>query len=112
MRLAIVLLIVAAAAVGCFRTRYVNLEPLSVKPQMLASSVPPPSEWRSFFVYGWAPGELVIDAAKACGGIEHVKRIETEQTFLEGLVSAFAGYYINIYSPYNGAVICDDTRER
>lgn len=32
--------------------------------------------------------------------------IETRQTFLEGLVESFAGYYINVYSPYDAKVIC------
>lgn len=44
-------------------------------------------------------------------GVEHVKQIETRQTFVQGLIAAFAGYYINIYSPYTGAVICDHTRQ-
>lgn len=42
-----------------------------------------------------------------CGGDAHVARIETRQTFVQGLIQSFAGYYINIYAPYNGAVKCD-----
>ena len=62
---------------------------------------------RGFWVYGWAPGMLRIDAASACGGLGHVKRAETERSFAQGLIAMFAGYYINIYSPYTARVVCD-----
>ena len=29
------------------------------------------------------------------------------RSFVQGLIAAFAGYYINIYSPYSGRVVCD-----
>ena len=32
---------------------------------------------RSFFVYGWAPAELVIDASAYCDRTERIERIET-----------------------------------
>jgi hypothetical protein len=50
---------------------------------------------------------MVIDAASYCGGPAHVDRIETQQSFVQGLIAAVAGYYINIYSPYTGRVVCD-----
>jgi hypothetical protein len=68
----------------------------------------PPESWQHFFIWGWIPGEKRINAASACGGAEHVKRIETRQTFAQGLIEAVASYYFNIYAPYTGAVICDD----
>jgi hypothetical protein len=58
-------------------------------------------------VYGWVPDELIVDAAAYCNGTERIERIETEQSFVQGLIAAFAGYYINIYSPYTGRVVCD-----
>jgi hypothetical protein len=98
---------------GCSRTKYMNVAPLSRRPTHPASEVakPAPNSWQHFWVYGLAPSEKAIDAAAECGGVEHVRQIETRQTFVQGLIAAFAGYYINIYSPYTGAVICDHTRQ-
>jgi hypothetical protein len=62
--------------------------------------------WRHFFLWGWVPGELRIDAQDACGGTEQIDSIETRRTFAQGLVAAVAGFYVNVYSPYNGAVYC------
>lgn len=62
--------------------------------------------WRSFFLWGWVPGELHVDAQDACGGTEQIDSIETRRTFAQGLVAAVAGFYVNVYSPYNGAVYC------
>ena len=100
--------------VGCYTTTYYNFGP---EPQSEASEAPhsglepeDPQYWRSFWVYGWFPGELRIDAARSCGGVEHVKSLETDQTFVQGLIETFAGYYINIYSPYSARVVCDHSR--
>jgi hypothetical protein len=95
------------AATGCFRTVYHNLEPPSYQPAMHSPPVVrEDSGWQHFFLYGWAPGEKVIDAAGRCGGAGQVQEIRTEQTFLQGFIGAIAGYYINIYSPYTGEVVC------
>ena len=100
------------AASGCFRTVYHHLEPPSYQPA--TQSVRPNRElnsgWQHFFIYGWAPGEKVIDAAGRCGGAGQVQEIRTEQTFLQGFIGAVAGYYINIYSPYTGEVVCVGSR--
>ena len=107
----LVLMAFLIATGGCFRTTYHHLEP----PSSLSSPRPAQwtrddSGWQHFFVYGWAPSERVIDAAARCGGPEQVQEIRTRQTFVEGLVATFAGYYINIYSPYNGEVVCLGSR--
>jgi hypothetical protein len=47
-----------------------------------------------------------------CGDANHVEEIQTEQTFVEGLIATFAGYYVNIYSPYNGKVVCSGSVQR
>ena len=62
--------------------------------------------WQSFFIYGWVPGEKVINATAACGGVEKIGVIRTRQTFLEGVVARVAGGYINVYSPWDGVVYC------
>lgn len=115
MRLArVATVVLCLCAAGCHRTVYSNLQPQGA----VAPAEPPagvraaPKAWQSFFIYGLAPDEQVVDAAGACGGSEHVQTIETRQTFLQGLVAAVAGFYINIYSPWNGAVKCDHSPKR
>lgn len=109
-----VLAMAAALVSGCFRTTYSNLQPpqtAALQPAP-APTRPKAAGWQHFFVYGWAPGEKHIDAAAFCGGAEHVRAIETERSFVQGLVAAFAGYYINIYSPFTGRVVCDNSKTR
>lgn len=118
-RLAI--LLVAVSLGGCYRTRYVNLLP----PQALGNSTakqgdgsaadPPrvrPSGWQHFFVWGWFPPEKVFRVDQECGGAAHVREIRTRQTFTEGLVALVAGYYVNVYSPYDAQIFCDGDIER
>lgn len=113
LRLALICFLLATAP-ACARTVYTNLHP-----QLPAPAVAPHADqssarsWRSFFIFGWVPGELVIDASAYCNGTDRIERIETRQSFVQGLVAAFAGYYINIYSPYSGRVVCDhEPRQR
>src|SRR5438477_940193 len=105
-------LMLAAGSSGCFRTRYYDLQPLAVgskAPSRYARREE--SGWQHFFVYGWAPSERIIDADGQCGGTENVQEIRTRQTFVQGLIATFAGYYINIYSPWTGKVICVGSRQ-
>ena len=98
---------------GCYCTRYVNLPLTSQLPTPAVDfQREPPSGWQHFFIFGWAPGERVIDASAACGGEEKIESIETRRKFVQGLIYAFAGYYINIYSPYNGKVVCEGDIQR
>jgi len=55
---------------------------------------------------------MPIDTAAECGGAEHVKRLETGQTFVQGLIEAYAGFFINIYAPYTVRVVCDHSVPR
>jgi hypothetical protein len=102
----LVIVLLATAASSCYRTRYVNLRESEVIPPASPVRPEPVSRWQHFFVFGWFPIERKIDAGKACGGPENVEAIETRRTFLQGLIAAFAGFYVNIYSPYNGEVVC------
>lgn len=92
---------------GCYRTHYANFSPANPNraPQQ-TEPVRGSRGWQHFFVWGWFPGERIIDARKTCGEADNIDSIQTRQTFLEGLVAAFAGYYVNVYSPWNGAVYC------
>ncbi len=108
------LVLVVTVSAGCFRTVYRNLEPIeervAVAPRGRASN-----PWRSFFLYGWFPHELAIDAAAECGGAAHVDEIRTRQTFTEGLVDSFANTGgVNVYSPWNAEIVCapDASHER
>jgi hypothetical protein len=103
-RALVVLLSVVGA--GCFRTSYYHLQPEPPTPVPAVARIRPDSRWRHFFLYGWIPSEMVIPAGSRCGGAEHVAEIRTRQTFLQGLVAELASYYVNIYSPYTGEVLC------
>ena len=94
---------------GCYRTHYENFSPNN--PIRAPQSARPAhgTGWQHFFLYGLVPDERDIDARGICGGTENVAAIETRRTFAEGLVAAFAGYYINVYSPFDGAVFCGAT---
>ena len=94
---------------GCYRTLYVNFSPEN--PDRGAERYVPVrvTSWQHFFVWGWFPIERRIDARDRCGSAENIDSIQTRRTFLEGLGAAFAGYYINVYSPWNGAVYCAET---
>jgi hypothetical protein len=93
---------------ACYRTYYARFSPPRADESRPQAEYLPDKKtgWQSFFVYGWAPGEKEIDAVALCGSADSIHSIRTRRTFLEGLVAAFAGYYINIYSPWDGAVYC------
>src|SRR5206468_8903073 len=91
---------------GCFRTVYRNLEPLDMAP-MPARAVPRSPSWRSFFLYGWLPHQVVVDAAGECGGATRVRELRTRQTFTQGLVDSFASSGVNVYSPWTAEVVCE-----
>ena len=106
MRIAATLLLCLVLS-ACYRTHYVNFSPDNPgRGAAPAQDKPVRSGWQHFFIWGWVPNEKIIDAREACGGSQNVDSIKTRRTFLEGLVAAFAGYYINIYSPWNGEIYC------
>ncbi len=94
---------------GCFRTHYENFSPANPNRAPLQGVIEKRGRsWQHFFLFGWIPVERVIDARALCGGADKVVTVQTRQTFLEGLVETFAGYYINIYAPWDGAVYCNE----
>jgi hypothetical protein len=95
-------------SIGCYRTVYRNLEPpgatahARVAPQRSSS-------WRNFFLYGWLPREVVVQAGAECGGAANVREIRTRRSFRQGLVAKFASSAgVNVYSPWTGAVVCGE----
>lgn len=103
------LMLYALLATSCYRTVYTNFgavdDPPPATPEQL-DGWRARNTWQHFFIWGWIPEELFIDARKRCGQADNIRAVETRRTFLEGLVAQFAGYYINIYSPYDAAVRC------
>lgn len=114
MRRYLFLIVMLGALAGCHRAVYTNVQG-DGKPQGLTreklEALPDydDTSWQHFFIYGLLPSETTIEAAQLCKGAEHIAAIKTKQTFLEGLVASVAGYYINIYSPYDGHVVCDNS---
>jgi hypothetical protein len=114
-RLRALSIVAALALSGCFRSEYrtmywnlhpPNSPPVVETPESLAKR--PRPGWNHFFVWGWFPARVEIDAAAQCGGEEHVFTIETRQTYLQRLVASLAGRnLVNVYSPWHGHVTCD-----
>ena len=99
-------LLAALVASGCYRTTYVGLKPPARDTPEFWQVPQQRTSWQHFFIWGWVPDLRVIHAERICEGAEKVESIRTRRRFVQGLVAAFAGYYINIYSPYNGSVFC------
>jgi hypothetical protein len=91
---------------ACYRTHYVNFSPENPNRGTTVTVPKSLTGWQSFYLWGWVPGERVIDARSKCGDANNIESIRTRRTFVQGLVAAIAGYYINIYSPWNGEVYC------
>ena len=79
---------------GCStQTFYMNNE-RSIEPMK--------EENQSFFINGIGQNSE-IDAAKVCGGLEKVVKVEVEETFFNGFLS---GITFGIYTPRAARVYC------
>ena len=103
-------LLAALACAGCYRATYSHLTPPASE---LGSGVAlqeprkdPSYGWHHFFFWGVDPPEELVDAKEICGGTQYIVRIETQQSAVQGFIEAIAGYYVNIYAPFNGEVFC------
>ena len=102
--------VLACASSACYRTVYRQLEP-SRETARAGVAARSSAGWRSFFLYGWVPRELVVHAAAECGGSGNVREIRTRRTFGQGLVAKFASSVgVNVYSPWTGEVVCAASR--
>ena len=108
-RVAIALLMMLVPAVqGCYRAVYTRLEP-SDPAATAVTSTRRSSSWKNFYLYGYLPSELVVDAAAECGSAARVSEIRTRQTFTQGLIRMFASSSgVNAYAPWTGEVVCID----
>ncbi|MCP4354236.1 MAG: lipoprotein bor [Proteobacteria bacterium] len=59
-------------------------------------------ETHNFFIHGIAQGRA-INLAKTCGGIHNVAKVESQMTFLNGLLSIIT---LGIYTPRDARVYC------
>lgn len=66
------------------------------------SSMPKTDNMQSFFVYGIGQ-EQTINAAEVCGGASKVAKVQTQMTFLNGLLGAIT---FGIYTPRQARVFC------
>lgn len=55
-----------------------------------------------FFVSGIGQ-EKITDAAEICGGVENIVKVETQQTFVNGLLGVIT---FGIYTPRDAKVYC------
>jgi hypothetical protein len=115
MRRLILFLAIVLSISGCYKTVYMNVQGnKNLEKAALAQEDKHPAfnaaSWQHFFIYRWIPSEKTIDAANLCGGAEHIVSINTQQNIVQLLVQSAASYYINIYSPYDGNVVCDNAK--
>ncbi len=59
---------------------------------------------QTFFIHGLGQ-EKTLDAAKVCGGQEKVIKVQSEMTFLNGLISTIT---FGIYTPRQARVYCSN----
>jgi len=66
-------------------------------------SIEPDKEDSQAFFIGGIGQQEEIDAVKVCGGLEKVAKVESELTFIDGLLR---GITFGIYSPRTARVYC------
>jgi hypothetical protein len=111
MKKACIAAVLLAASSGCYRAAYTGFAPAGTAAE--AVTAPRSSPWRSFYVYGYLPREVVVDAAAECGGAARVYEIRTRQSFTQALIRMFAtSGGVNAYAPWTAEVICADDHSR
>jgi hypothetical protein len=73
-----------------------------VNPAVGPSGEPTLDESQPFFVGGIGQS-TTTDAAAVCGGAENIASVETEMSFIDGLLAGLTG---TIYSPRTARVYC------
>jgi hypothetical protein len=101
----VLLLFLSVPSSSCQRTVYTHLHGNGDE-RPAKAPVSAGGRWQHFFIFGWVPGEKVIESEDGCGKAR-VAEIRTRRTFVQGLVAAVAGFYINIYSPWTGETLCE-----
>jgi len=111
MKAARIVVVLVTLSAGCYRAVYTDFASPGDAPRPAAARRS--SSWRSFFLYGYLPAEIVVDAAAECGGAARVHEIRTRQTFTQALIRMFAtSGGVNAYAPWTAEVVCVEDRER
>ena len=115
MRQMLLILVLVFSVSGCYKTVYMNVQGDKAPAKMTLEQLEQvpgfdETDWHHYFIYGLIPNDKTFDAGKTCNGSENILSINTKQTFLQILTERLATYYINIYSPYSGQVVCDKTK--
>jgi len=88
------LAILITVITGCStQTYYVNNE---------RAIDPDKEESQTFFISGIGQ-QQEIDAAKVCGGVDKIAKVESELTFVDGLLG---GITFGIYTPRTARIYC------
>ncbi|MCL1623465.1 Bor family protein [Moraxella sp. Tifton1] len=95
MKKAFLVAMLAALSTGCATQTYL-LAPKDTSAQ------PTYDKAQTFFVSGLAQ-EQSVDASKVCNGAENVTRIETQKSFINGLLGTLSS---GIYTPLQIKVYC------
>ena len=93
MKKLILITALSLVATGCAQQTFV------MTPQ---ESEPTTEQSHHFFISGLAQ-KKEIDAAKVCGGIDKVAKVEVQETFVNGLLAAVT---FGIYTPREARVYC------
>ena len=64
--------------------------------------IPTNQKSQHFFISGIGQ-EKITDAAKVCGGVENIIKVEAQQTFINGLLGFIT---FGIYTPRDAKVYC------
>lgn len=91
-----VFLFCASTYVGCATQTFVMRENPPVAPYKKVDKT------QHFFIHGLGQ-EKILKAAKLCGGIENVYKVQTKFTFVNWLLAAVT---IGIYTPQQAKVYC------
>ena len=93
---------VLIAAVACILLSGCATQRFDINKPIGPAGEPTLDTSQAFFIEGLGQ-ESLIDAAEICGGVERIARVETEETFLDGLLGFLSA---GIYTPKTARVYC------
>ena len=89
------LLVAVSLLVGCAQTKF-NLQ------ERDDSATAKYDSPQHYFIYGIGQ-QKNLDPIAICGSIDRIKRVETQTTFINGLIASLT---FGIYTPYQARVYC------
>jgi len=94
--------LIALLCVGVFVLTGCATQQMDFERHISDTQQPEHVEWQNFFIYALVPPQHRVQATDYCPGGD-VARVETELTFLNGLLHALT---YGIYTPYTMKVYC------